>query len=174
MLAALGFADKDKKNARHDWAIQFLMDPANFFAPGAVLMSKPVFHPEWHLTKGEGQYQTTVGFIDLLVDVKLCIKKGEGTEIIAHCYFINEIKIEPVAAGDILRQMRLYGDYVKQRYDVRSRSIKVLSYVYADFEMHADDIKMLDTGGVVFRTLSKKGFDKYVENRESTPVLGKP
>lgn len=89
LLASLGFADPDKKNPLHDLACQYLALPEN----AARLVEKHLLTPpdprnlahytnvrwdsielaahidtaglEVALYKGEGQYRTTIGFLDL-------------------------------------------------------------------------------------------------------------
>jgi hypothetical protein len=77
LLAGLGFADPDKREERHDYAVQYLSQPevaqrlaqsitskARHFVPPAVTD----IHPEVHIAKGVGQYRSTIGFADLIYD----------------------------------------------------------------------------------------------------------
>lgn len=76
LLASLGFNDPDKKGDTHDMAIQYLAQPlvlgrlleaATRRVPQRVAVVWTSLTTEYHLTKGEGKYKTTVGFADLLV-----------------------------------------------------------------------------------------------------------
>lgn len=71
LLAKLGFSDRDKKHPRHDLACQYLaqspvfaklMQP--FLGTGCEVVSAQLEH-EYHITKGDRQYRTTIGFADL-------------------------------------------------------------------------------------------------------------
>lgn len=69
LLAKLGFADPDKKNPKHDLMCAFLADPVNRKALCKQLGYAPSTNDpvlEQHLGKGTGQYQTTIGFLDVV------------------------------------------------------------------------------------------------------------
>ncbi len=83
LISSLGFADKDKKDTRHDLAIQYLMQPdkARAVADQATrgIRERLAFdqvegHPEVRLTKGEGKYETTIGFADLVINCRVARK----------------------------------------------------------------------------------------------------
>ena len=65
-LAGLGFADRDK-GPKHDLMCQFLLDPeqadelCGMF--GAVVCASQT---EFPISKGQNQYKTTIGFLDVL------------------------------------------------------------------------------------------------------------
>jgi hypothetical protein len=84
LLANLGFADPDKKDPKHDWACQYLCQP-EVGKKWLGLLTFPYlsdrqkatwnfkdfadlhFRTEVPISKGEGQYKTTIGFLDVLV-----------------------------------------------------------------------------------------------------------
>lgn len=80
LLAKLGFADEDRRSPLHDLACQYLAQPevaekvvrfalGEREGLGTMLIS---IKPEFHLTKGQAQYLTTIGFLDLLVKFAWC------------------------------------------------------------------------------------------------------
>jgi hypothetical protein len=131
LLARLGFADPDKKNIDHDAACMYVaqQDVANLVVTTAIERGPKwsadtmqdlnvdllAVRQEYHLQKGEGQYATTIGFIDVIAHAR-CSCKDKATAqprmIYADTFFV-EVKINPVRIGDILRQMNLYRSYLK-------------------------------------------------------------
>ena len=97
-----------------------------------VELSRATF--EYHLTKGDGKYQTTIGFLDLVLQGKCNLQK-EWTEAVHYRpfrvdspdihveqldeksnegiekYIVTEIKIHPVPASEVIRQIKLYAEY---------------------------------------------------------------
>lgn len=94
MIVKLGFADADKKNPLHDWACQYLARDSvapkiidayldremaqrisNNPPPNGVTLGNAQVgfdaELEFPISKGQGQYRTTIGFIDVLYRVKL-------------------------------------------------------------------------------------------------------
>jgi hypothetical protein len=97
-----GFYDPDRKNHKHNYASQYIKDNVDTIAKricdveeffieknydcdcgswheGQILDRSIIsahasyWKPEYVLSKGTGQYQTTIGFIDLLLNAKLII-----------------------------------------------------------------------------------------------------
>jgi len=169
LLSKLGFADLDKKNPLHDQACLYITQPEMVKKIEVWLLGKAErtnitndlasfgYEPqqvvgygstEFHLQKGEGQYATTIGFLDALFffQVKGVVKEWETKreETVTRKYGISpreyvetsyqwvdcepyqksrqttkdniaifaEVKIQPTSVGDILRQMKLYRDYL--------------------------------------------------------------
>jgi hypothetical protein len=128
LLSRLGFADPDKKNSQHDLACQYLADrekvqsivlmiaekmqapeeSANSFD---ALMGTTYSAFEVPIEKGENQYKTTIGFVDLIIF-------ASHHPLCAPNIFI-EVKIEKISIGDCLRQLTLYDSYISKTYSWR-------------------------------------------------------
>lgn len=113
LLAKLGFADPDKNNPAHDLACQYLAQPEQ--AERLISMSgveKPTDRPTidgWYsprgllevpVSKGADQYKTTIGFIDVVIEM--------GRR--APCAAV-EVKAARAKSADIIRQINLYREY---------------------------------------------------------------
>lgn len=124
LLAKLGFADLDRKDSRHDLACLYVSQTsvlerivASVTAmvpfPGRVDLSVKPFTPEFHISKGEGQYATTIGFADLIINLNVF----EKLDVDSADYWSRpgqigvEVKISDPGVGDVLRQINLYRQY---------------------------------------------------------------
>lgn len=76
LLAGLGFADSDKKNPLHDLACQYLATPERATKILGLVTAGVGDRRGWvvdgasleeHITKGERQYRSTIGFADLII-----------------------------------------------------------------------------------------------------------
>jgi hypothetical protein len=119
LLAKLGFNDSDRKEINHDLACKYLA----YEVPTQVIDSLlPADPEEWknrkvmvrgvtemHLTKGDRQYITTVGFIDVII----C--RGHMTEGGKYYHPTNgiliEVKIDPEPMSDTIRQIKFYESF---------------------------------------------------------------
>lgn len=160
MLAKLGFADPDRREPLHDLACQYLATPdavrrlircleiehgprliewnseteAEASIKASTVVNNRVQH-EFEIAKGYGRYRTTVGFVDLMVDLLVKqqhsnIKRrrrrfsgGFGAGVWSDWQAIDdyefrdrvsfgvEVKISPAPLGDVIRQVRLYRSY---------------------------------------------------------------
>lgn len=119
LIARLGFADPDKRDQLHDLACQYVVQPAAVEAMGlAVVASDKSTTPlrldpssraqfECPISKGEGQYKTTIGFVDVVLPMGYdYLTKWHPVPVFV------EVKIAPVGLGEVLRQIRLYEEYV--------------------------------------------------------------
>jgi hypothetical protein len=236
LLAKLGFADPDKANPLHDLACQYLA------APDISLAVVDAVFPEWRdevghferngvrynrsidrevpaatvekmISKGEGQYMTTIGFIDVILDItfrkrvvgyrdvirrchghswtlkemvaslggpicstlpKTTLVRGSGpgpelyhldyTEhddewfqerLVEQDQLAVEVKIMPVSAGEIIRQINLYRGY----YPVDNWA------VVADFDIGRSGEDMLASEGISYLRLSDR-FGAWVAEQE--------
>jgi len=176
LLARLGFADPDRREPDHDLACDYLADRVNRLmkiilgnAPGAhspliciddsdtyAFMGQASWDihcrridRETAISKGAGQYRTTIGFMDLSIEYEANLKikgirrkissantstsssfiRGADTWRLWKCggqeesgeWKINyawpilgiEVKAQPVPSSEIIRQIRLYREYVR-------------------------------------------------------------
>jgi hypothetical protein len=131
LLAKLAFADKDKSNPLHDWACQYLATPEGLeglrrlFAAtieGKTRLKLTNSHLEQHLIKGEGQYATTIGFLDFTARASYKSKStrysgvtppqtARTVDVTSSHNILVEVKIAPVPIGDALRQLALYKEF---------------------------------------------------------------
>lgn len=110
-LAALGFADPDKKGRVHDLACQYIYQPSiqdaicrRVFSDFPTVHHGPWVRTEFPLSKGEGRFRTTIGFLDVVFLWEV-IETHRG-------FVVVEVKTTaPLVTGDVLRQMRLYQEY---------------------------------------------------------------
>jgi hypothetical protein len=113
LIASLGFADPDKHDQMHDLACEFLAEPTQaerivrFVEPQVDDRLSTEASVEVAISKGEGQYRTTIGFIDVQIE-------WERPEIESGLVVV-EVKIGKTSIGDIVRQFNLYREYVGGR-----------------------------------------------------------
>jgi hypothetical protein len=156
MLAKLGFADPDRREPLHDVACRYLStEPAvrrlvthlglergpttiqGINHLGKVERAEKSEHFASHyatlereISKGQGQYRTTVGFIDLTLRIDIeerCTNVMRMPQDTYHgplvwtpaedytCRmpyeFAIEVKVNPTTMGDLIRQLNLYRSY---------------------------------------------------------------
>lgn len=159
MIARMGFSDPDRRDPLHDLACQYLMLP-NIVTRLAkhigihetsveqssdwgvdefrwLLTRTMIAHQaqtEWVISKGYGEYRTTIGFADVLlaftvqeVDTNTVMRKRVRHEDNSYVWTEwsrredasrkkefrcgVEVKIAPVPIGDLVRQIKLYRSY---------------------------------------------------------------
>lgn len=148
LLSRLGFADPDKKDRMHDLGCQYLALPENreriardvLGRPDISFSKQPIF--ESPIVKGEGKYQTVVGFIDVVLSgfVKTTEVEDPGACSYFHRWLAIEVKITPVGIGEILRQIKLYRQF---------RAADNLRWMVAtSFPLSANDVAILKGAGV--------------------------
>ena len=70
LLQKIGFVDRDKGNPKHDLACLYLAEHREALRPYAFDDKREgpsEYELERHVTKGDGKYRTTIGFLDLSV-----------------------------------------------------------------------------------------------------------
>lgn len=195
LLASLGFADPDKREPLHDLACEYLAEPAQsermvqLVRPGSGLSIKS--RTEVLISKGEGPYRTTVGFLDVRIDwwsdvptsgeesfdVYDSEQRAWRTEIekwnVWHrgSVFV-EVKIKPVGVGDMLRQIALYSQHARAA-EGRSTSEQIPKHyslfkdwvIATAFDLDAGQTETLRREKIYPIRLSD-GFTKWFEERQ--------
>jgi hypothetical protein len=110
MIAKLGFGDSDRKNPLHDQACRYLAQSDKALAVvNSILKEKAesvhrtIF--EYPIEKGQGQYKTTIGFVDLVVSFQ------KGSNSLA---MFVEVKISEESIGNCIRQIQMYNSYARE------------------------------------------------------------
>ena len=184
LLAQMGFADPDRKETRHELAIQYLIrlevaqamtEMFNMSSPGKInfdfydgcegtLIRETEFcqfarvATEVHVGKGEGKFRNTVGFLDIEYEVvvRKANEKREGSYKYANLTQVVEVKINPVPTSDLIRQIKLYREYHNA-----TRWIAALAYSISE-----EDAKMLALASIRHVRLGDK-FTQYVQSRKT-------
>jgi hypothetical protein len=207
LLAKLGFADPDKSEPIHDLACRFLTEPEQAlkliglvdprpterwnsrigkqepYDPSLVLKQRSVEQP---ISKGVGQYKTTIGFIDGLISYSWqhpeedeYDKNKSGKVNPQHYLSIDrsriliEVKWNRVECGNILRQIRLYQEYEGHSYcrgdriDILRASQGSQSWIVATgYPLTSSDVALLSEHGVTSVRLGD-GFKEWVKKNEA-------
>ena len=160
MLAKLGFADPDRREPLHDVACQYLATPGAVrrlirclaIEHGPEAYAENSGNVDWasqverkvtshrvnrehEIAKGSGQYRTTVGFADLVLQLHVQehhrevrtrtrnvrdgrgnLKWSEWSSVADQVDRLHEevgveVKVTPVAVSDVIRQVKLYRSY---------------------------------------------------------------
>lgn len=166
LLAKLGFADPDKKNPEHDQACLYLRQPEtltrlsdwmrNVIAtmPGREAVSVTAKSQlEYHLQKGEGEYATTIGFLDAVIEFRIECNSPVCPSVWP---LFAEVKIEKVGIGNLLRQMNLYAAYIPWKTaGVRKRYALPCGIVLAPWGISDAELEVLHESGYAFLTLGE-------------------
>jgi len=170
MLAKLGFADPDKKDALHDAACRYMATSESYqklvdrfvkLKDGFSHSGLTKYSIDFHIGKGSGQYRTTVGFADVVLIGKLQEQWWDNEKkrisLIDHTFSILiEVKIGWVSAGDIIRQLGLYRSY-------RTADLVVCACA---FQMNAAEVQSLKNEGIRYVYLGES-FREYAAKERS-------
>lgn len=143
-----GVDDEDRKTSRHDLACQYLSEPKKAVTPFAPMIKShcelmykgreksrcPVIkakraQTEYCLTKGEGKYLSTIGFLDVLFTLNAVVnyyyKKdvpadGENWPEPAHSEMLPvslaiEVKASKSSISEAIRQIELYRQFYPEK-----------------------------------------------------------
>lgn len=186
MLSRLGFSDPDKKNPLHDLACQYIATPEVAeklcLIFGLELDTKHrSIKVEIPLSKWQDRYKTTIGFMDVAIPVRAYEigvedgaryepmhvadveeAKADGCEVIdGPGDLVIEVKTSFTNLGDILRQIKLYREYLEAR-------AMVLWILATTFEMTEADVESLKAEDI-FHVFLGEGFQKWAKAREKSP-----
>ena len=129
------------------------------------------------ISKGEGQYKSTIGFADVLLDLNskylFVLRMSESFPEKAHWVsgrkkVLVEVKIHPVDVGAIIRQLNLYREHYHFDYTPDSETLAV-----CDFDLQPEDIATLRSERIQYLRLGTR-FDAYVKEREQSPKQAVP
>lgn len=207
LLSNLGFNDADKKEPKHDIACRYIAQPevavriinAMFPPRTASGTHKEAWdgESEWRWTrhttesvgiaayeraisKGTGQYKTTVGFIDVVIPYRLratdewrqknakgewgeWTKKDSETTTWQRC----EVKIQPVGSAEILRQINLYREYITSE-DRRDEPNWIVATAWLPSDAELLQLKH----GRCFHVLLGQKFEQYVTDQHEQQHRG--
>jgi hypothetical protein len=192
LIANLGFSDPDKRLAEHDYACQYLSLPEqrdrlirlvandtvnqrllerNFPFNATALEGtflKSSAEVEFLLTKGLGQYKTTIGFCDVLLSFEYT-GAVPGREWVVTGRIIVEVKIAKVPIGDVMRQLGLYAGYFRDIHPHRNPLLALAAaYDVGDVECAA-----LKAKGIHVVRLGE-GFTEFLKSATQSKAPLKP
>lgn len=133
------------------------------------------------VSKGEGQYRTTVGFIDLILPFykkqtrnvryqHYPISKDCVVADFRRSAILVEVKVNPVGVGDLMRQVGLYNQHASS---VVSSGVAIHWAVATAFPMSVGDLAVLRSNNIHHIRLGE-AFDRWVEVRRSEPPANSP
>ncbi len=123
---------------------------------------------EFHITKGEDRFRTTIGFADLILEwgAHCCSYQEYPPRMSAYIKGFRalvEIKIKALPTTEIIRQIRLYNEYQHSPYGApRWESVIVVTA----FPITAQEERQL-TDVAIHHCLLGKGFEAYCESEEN-------
>lgn len=130
------------------------------------------------LSKGTGQYKTTIGFMDAVINVAYSVTQKNKTRkssnddwvetlstIVKNEVLFVEVKVNPTEIGDILRQIKLYREYLS------SELSRNMWYLVTTFDINEEAQEQLLDEGIQWIKLGPK-FDAWFNER--TKSKGKP
>jgi hypothetical protein len=213
LVARLGFDDQDKKDHRHSLACTYLaseyaapklfelcfakphewenvrcddLRPYNVHIRGidtVVQAGVETTKYEWPISKGEGQYRTTIGFIDLRLTFRCQISRRSASRRPTNGHspysapsrthndqwgewnalpdeslsekrtLCVEVKIGQVGADEILRQIGLYRQYLDDP------QVRFVAATLFDIEQY--ELEQLSNANIMWVKLAS-GFEEYV------------
>lgn len=137
---------------------------------------------EFSVSKGEGKYKSTIGFVDVVLpcDVKVelrgTVRLMEGGKVIVERPYSDsydrlmsafiEVKIGRASAGDVLRQIGLYREYV----DIENYYDTPPWFLATPYAIDRTDKATLESAGIRHILLGEK-FQRWAAERQSAPVL---
>ncbi len=221
LLSSLGFADPDKSSNRHSLACQYLAHPLTAPKIAQCVFCKEEREEWWKVgkdgrycmtehadqylkaeltrhrcevpvSKGEGRYKTTVGFLDSLLEYSVTFNRSTRSRVsvekaasehrcpadtqwgdwhdggvstfTSQRQVVVEVKITPVNADQVIRQIALYREYLPTGCTFA---------LVADFPILDVEAAMLSNARIRWIALGAN-FDSYCdmnERQDATPAL---
>ncbi len=185
LLANLAFGDPDKKNAEHSLACRYLAQDAqrDALVELAVIEIKeasntsyfggnstrkkitPEARLEYAINKGEGQYRTTIGFVDVAIILGSCtlmeMRFGRANYAETPIGIGVEVKIGAVPVDELLRQINLYRQYLSFEWVAALR-----------FDVDQDYVDTLEQQNIRVVRLGKK-FTEWLKSSQIERVPGR-
>ena len=201
LLSKLGFADPDKQSPVHDAACRYLAqrEVANrlletsinkgvpgYFCSGEIYGLKESgpfvldrVGVEEPISKGSGQYKTTIGFMDVVL---FSVQQTADIEVRRRhpAFGIGvEVKHTQKSIHDVIRQIKLYREYTDNPYgqfrygrDIYPTQwgVKIIDwYLATTFDINQQELELLKLSGIQFIRLGK-GFDEYMQQSKISSV----
>jgi hypothetical protein len=198
LLAKLGFADADKEDGTHDLACRFLAqenvsrkllaaleggeggedeegEPYQLMSVDRVVrFSFDRSMVEVPISKGIGQYKTTIGFMDVVLG------STDRLDVLGTVFPIFgvgvEVKHNQRSIHDAVRQIKLYREYTdspngyERGHGRYQYGTQIIIWILATtFDVTQDDLELLRANNVRHLKLGRD-FDQYREEKRFSPV----
>lgn len=192
-LAKLGFADRDK-NSLHDEMCEFLAENTqrDRLCTMFGVLPRGSAETEVPLNKGAGQYQTTIGFLDVVYPVEFVSALPKGREMPAGgAWFfgrprdealtkeydagqryssigkvIIEVKTTIPSCSDVIRQIKLYREYARW---LRLGTLAWVLVVPESVKLKPTEQRLLRGAGIYLVTTAASFEEWRKKRREATP-----
>jgi hypothetical protein len=175
LLASLGFSDPDKREPLHDLACEYLTEPAQADRLARLVFPDEIIpgtetHTEVVISKGEGQYRSMIGFLDVRIDWF----SGHPVKWQVRGSVFVEVKIQRVSVGDIIRQIKLYREYAhvveaRDASEARNGETRSAWVLATRFPLDAGETQLLDSAGITHVRLLE-GYEKWFQERLKRPA----
>ncbi len=182
--------DSDRSNPKHDRAVQYLSQPevmhklisAMQISKGAEIdFEKCTSEPEVPVCKGEGQYKSWIGFMDLMYRISVYVMRqpqmrdwskggavinvGEPERDYLTRYLFIEVKITREPISQVIRQINLYREFVG-----RDKPF----FLVSDYDISENEFEQLKNAGINhlrlgddFNQFRECGADRGIHKSES-------
>jgi hypothetical protein len=207
LLAKLGFADPDKQDPTHDAACRYLAQPEvaqKLWALSSEILNSPGMYAdasqhlvrfsnsasttelaaatvEAPISKGSGQYKTTIGFMDVVLYGKQQSADVEVRRSLPAFGVGIEVKHTQKSIHDAVRQINLYREYTDNPYGTvrlgyhtheTQWTTKIVDwYLATTFDITQQELEMLSMSRIKFIRLGAD-FNKYLQKANTKTFSG--